>query len=74
MLVDSINLFNKHGLYGCLVFDFIETQQLFSENPMYDLDKASYGIVKAMETNGTIIWEKKEAFVKVSELYKALTI
>jgi len=74
LLVDSIKLFNTNGLYGCFIFDFIETQQLFSEIPMYDLDKASYGIVKAIAKNGTITWEKKESFAKVSDLYKTLTI
>lgn len=73
LLVDSIRLFNESNIYGCFVFDFIETQQLFSENPLYDLDKASYGIVKAIEKNGSIIWEKKEAFSKVSEEYNSLT-
>lgn len=74
LLCDLIDLYQSHDLYGCYIFDFMEAQQLFSLDPVYDLDRASYGIVKAMRgENGSISWEKKIAFDRVAELYGKLS-
>lgn len=73
LLCESIQLFHKNNIYGAFVFDFIETQQLYSPEPKYDLDRASYGIVKAVRAdNGAIKWEPKQAFTDVARLYRDL--
>jgi hypothetical protein len=73
LLPELIELYNRHHIYGCYIFDFIEMQQLYSPEPRFDLDRASYGIVKAfMDDNGSIQWQKKLAYTQVAQAYKRI--
>jgi hypothetical protein len=73
LLCELIEIYNRQDIYGCYVFDFIEIQQLYSSEPRFDLDRASYGIVKAfMDDQGSIQWQKKLAYTQVAEAYKRI--
>lgn len=72
LLSQLIDIYNEENIYGAYVFDFMGSQQPYSENPIQDLDMASYGIVKVMPDSinaNRIAWERKIAFDAVANKF-----
>lgn len=74
-LKELLDLFWQEALEGSFVFNFAGYNLPFAETPPFDLDMASYGIVKVLPDGqrGTIYqhmpWEPKQAFQVVAEKY-----
>ena len=69
---ELFSIFGAEGIYGAFVFQFIEPSYTYSKEPLYDLDMASFAIVKsfAKEFNYEAgYWEPKEAFGEIAKLY-----
>lgn len=69
-----INLYEEEGLYGAFVCMFIEGDAPYSEDPLYDLDMASFGIVKPypLESGKSADeghWQRKQAFYEIAQRY-----
>lgn len=74
-LVDLLNIFQAEGMYGAFVFEFTEPSHPHSHDPRYDLDMASYGIVKVYpndsgKPDSVLRWEAKQAFHELAEFYR----
>ncbi len=75
-LVEMLDLFESQGIYGAYVYTFIQPDLPYSPNPRYDLDLASFGLVKAIRDNpqnpaSPYRWEPKRAFHVLAERYGA---
>lgn len=73
-LLDLLDIFKAEDVYAAFVFTFITSNYTYSDDPKYDLDMASYGIVKAMGNGGkkyysNLPWLPKLAFMKLGEYY-----
>ncbi len=74
-IVESLKAFDSVGVDGAFVFTFVFPQSPYHENPLHDLDMASYSIVKSYEdgrhgvTYPDMTWEPKESFAAVAEYY-----
>jgi hypothetical protein len=74
-IIDLLDIFRSEQVYAAFVFTFINPRYKFNTNPLYDLDMASYGIVKPVdETNQDsykgLPWIPKKAFYGLAEYYK----
>lgn len=70
-----IDIFEIEGLFGAYVCMFIEGDLPYSDDPIYDLDMASFGIVKPypVESGKSAddgYWEPKLAFYEIAKKYK----
>ena len=59
---------------GAFVFTFVSPALTYNEDPKYDLDMASYSLVKSfVDKHGTIYpdmsWEPKESFKAVADYF-----
>jgi hypothetical protein len=74
-LTELLDIFEEEAVRGAFVYTFIE-ENLHSDDPRYDLDMASFGVVKVVSleapaiANGTY-WEPKQAFQALAERYAA---
>jgi hypothetical protein len=73
-LLELLEIFKKAEVEGAFVFTFVSPSYPYHQNPLYDLDMASYSIVKTyMDQNGITYkdmpWEPKESFLKLAEFY-----
>lgn len=73
-LTDLLSVFESMGLYGALVYDFVTPDAPHRSNPRYDLDLASYSIVKTIwgtddEPTEHWHWEPKAAFHALAQAY-----
>lgn len=73
-IIDLLEIFEEVKVDGAFVFTFISSSYPCHENPLYDLDMASYSIVKTFaDKNGVaykdLPWEPKEAFIKLADFY-----
>jgi hypothetical protein len=74
-LKDLLNIFQQEPVEGSFVFSFASYNLPTDENPKFDLDMASYGVVKVLsdgekgETYPDMYWEPKKAFQVVAEQY-----
>jgi len=73
-ITDMLGIFDTVGVNGTFVFTFVAPEMTYNENPKYDLDMASYSLVKSYtDRHGTtypdLPWEPKEAFTAVAEYY-----
>jgi hypothetical protein len=73
-LNDMLTLLDGAGVHGTFVFTFVSPALTFSENPKFDLDMASYSLVKSFsDRHGTtypdMAWEPKESFYAVADYY-----
>jgi hypothetical protein len=74
-LVDQLIELDKAGVDGAFIMTFVSPINPYDENPKYDLDMASYSLVKSYSKNrhGTtyvdMTWEPKESFKAVAEYY-----
>ena len=72
-LTELIALFEDEALEGAFVFTFVSPSYPSSENPEYDLDTASFSIVRTWEQRRTsrfpLEWEPKKAFHAIARYY-----
>jgi hypothetical protein len=73
-LKELLDLFVDEKVNGAFLFTFVMPTYPFSEDPLYDLDTASYSVVKSYpDRNGTTYidmpWEPKKSFYALSEYY-----
>ena len=74
-LMDLLDVFQAEGVEGAFVFTFVSPSYPSSDDPLYDLDMASYSIVKTLPNQtGTaykgLPWEPKESFARVARAYQ----
>jgi hypothetical protein len=77
-LTDQLSIFDDMGIDGSFVFTFLQPTFNYNENPEYDLDMASYSLVKSYsashgETYPDMQWEPKESFYAVANYYAKKT-
>lgn len=69
-LLDVLSAFNTLNLYAAMAFTFISPDSVHHPDPRYDLDMASYGIVKPISDRPSgWHWEPKEAFHALARAY-----
>jgi hypothetical protein len=73
-ITEVLGIFDEVGVYGTFVFTFVAPYMTYNEDPRYDLDMASYSLVKSYaEKHGNtypdMTWEPKKAFKAVAEHY-----
>lgn len=72
-----LDLYAAEGIHGAFVYTFVEPNQTYSPDPQFDLDMASFGIVKVFpEGSGqgyaeSGYWEPKAAFGAIAERFAA---
>ncbi len=74
---EHLRIFEEENITGAFVFTFVMYNYLHNENIKYDLDIASFGIVKPLrhQRNGgyqNLSWLPKQAFFELSNYYKNL--
>jgi len=79
-LGELLELFAGEPLEGVSVYDFAAYYLPCDDNPEWDLDMASYGVVKvlpegrAAASSADLPWEPKVAFQVVADHYRAMAI
>lgn len=73
-ITDVLSIFDGLGVDGAFVFTFVAPTFPYHEHPKYDLDMASYSLVKSYaDKHGTtypdMLWEPKASFAEVAEYY-----
>jgi hypothetical protein len=73
-LTEVLTIFDEAGVDGAFIMTFVDPLHPYRDDPQYDLDMASYGLVKSYEgqrgqTYPEMTWEPKEAFKAVSKFY-----
>jgi hypothetical protein len=76
-LEELLDIFKDEKVNGAFWFTFVMPLYPFNENPLYDLDMASYSVVKTYsDQNGTTYndmpWEPKKSFSAVAKYYATL--
>jgi hypothetical protein len=74
-IIDLLNIFKSEKIHAAFVFTFINPRYKFNTNALYDLDMASYGIVKPVDNSKQdsykgLPWIPKKAFYSLAEYYK----
>ena len=72
----ALRVFESEGLHGAYVYSFISPDDPHSPEPRYDLDMASYALVKVLRADfgdpaSRYRWEPKQAFATVARHYGA---
>ena len=75
-IVETLAILDAAGVDGAFVCTFVEPLSVFSDEPHYDLDMSSLGLVKALgrgtgTTYPNMPWEPKESFHAVAAFYAA---
>jgi hypothetical protein len=75
-LSEMLALFEDGGVAGAFVFTFVSPSYPSSDDPRYDLDTASYSLVRTWPaghdtSRSQLPWEPKEAFHAVARFYKS---
>jgi len=73
-ILELLDIFQEEKIAGALVFTFVNPVYAYNEDPRYDLDMASYSVVKTFENpqKGSykdMPWVPKKAFYKLAEYY-----
>ena len=73
-LTDQLAILEDVGVDGAFVFTFVSPTLTYNEDPTYDLDMASYSLVKSYAgkhgvTYPDMPWEPKESFKAVSDYF-----
>jgi hypothetical protein len=73
-IIELLDIFQTEKVYGAFVFTFVMPSYPFNENALYDLDMASYSVVKTYtDRNGTTYhdmpWELKKSFEALAGYY-----
>lgn len=74
-LMELLDIFEAEMVRGAFVYTFLE-ESIHSADPRYDLDMASFGVVKLVSFEATAIengtyWEPKVAFHALAERFAA---
>jgi hypothetical protein len=74
-LRELLDIFREEQVEGAFVFTFVMPSYPYSEDPLYDLDMASYALVKTYvnqtgQTYKEMPWEPKESFRQVASSYQ----
>jgi hypothetical protein len=73
-IIELLTIFDSEKVTGAFVFTFISGNYIYDENPKYDLDMGSYGIVKALKKGEAgykdLPWTPKQAFFELGNYYK----
>jgi len=72
-IADLLNIFEANHVEGAFVFTFVNPAP-YNPDPRYDLDMASYGVVKTLpdrkgQTYPDMNWEPKRAFGTLADYY-----
>ncbi|MEZ4564748.1 MAG: hypothetical protein R2853_18615 [Thermomicrobiales bacterium] len=71
-----LEIYTAEHVHGAYVFTFIEPEMTCDPDPLYDLDMASFGIVKALPAatglgyEETGYWKPKLAFSEIAAVYQ----
>ena len=73
-LTDQLAILEDVGVDGAFVFTFVSPTLTYNEDPTYDLDMASYSLVKSYAgkhgvTYPDMPWEPKESFKAVADYF-----
>jgi hypothetical protein len=73
-LIELLEIHRSAGVEGAFVFTFVSPNYPYNKNPKYDLDMASYSVVKTYaHENGTTYsdmpWEPKRSFAALAKYY-----
>jgi hypothetical protein len=73
-LAKQLSVLDAAGVDGAFVFTFVAPRNPYDEDPKYDLDMASYSLVKSYTnrhgaTYPDMTWEPKESFHAVADYY-----
>ncbi len=73
-LIDMLQILEGAKVDGAFVFTFVSPALIYSEDPLRDLDMASYSIVKSYAdkygaTYPDMLWEPKESFKAVVDYF-----
>lgn len=73
-LIELLDIFRAEKVEGAFVFTFVSPTYPYNDNPLYDLDMASFSVVKTYEdqkgvTYNDMPWEPKESFAALEEYY-----
>jgi hypothetical protein len=73
-IIELLNIFKEEKVEGAFVFTFVSPAYPYAEKSLYDLDMASYSIVKTyINQNGITYkdmpWEPKKSFYDLAEHY-----
>lgn len=74
LLTDSLDIFETKNVDGAFVFTFVMPKYPYCEDPQFDLDMASYGVVKSFDdrrgtTYPDMPWEPKQSFDRLALYY-----
>jgi hypothetical protein len=78
-VTEMLEIFDTMGVEGAFVFQFASPTFPYNDNPKYDLDMASYSLVKSYAdrcgaTYPELTWEPKESFYSIADYYANHTI
>jgi len=73
-LLELLNIFENEKVFAAFIFTFNSSNYVYDDNPKYDLDMASYGIVRSMPGNKngyykSLPWMPKLAFFELAKYY-----
>jgi hypothetical protein len=73
-LVDLLTVFKEENVNGAFVYTFESPSYTYSDNPEFNLDTASYSLVKLYdkqrdETYKNMPWDPKKSFYELAEFY-----
>lgn len=73
-LMELIRIFEEEKVEGCFAFTFVMPKYPYSSDPRFDLDMASYGLVKSYaDRSGSVYpdmpWDPKEGFHALAGFY-----
>jgi hypothetical protein len=71
-IIRLLDIFESMGLYAAMVYNFVSPDDRYDPSPRYDIDLASYGVVKAIwktrdKPTSDWHWEPKLAFHALAE-------
>lgn len=69
-----VQIYQREQVYGAFIYAFSEPRNVHSANPRFDLDMASYGLVKVTRRETATdpeTWEPKPAYRRVGRLYSS---
>ena len=75
-LIELLEIFEAENAEGAFVFTFVSPSYPHNPQPFYDLDMASYSLVKTYKeqkghTYPDMTWEPKESFARLADFYQA---
>jgi len=73
-ITDLLGIFKQEKVHAAFIFTFINPMYKHNSDPRFDLDMASYGIVKPINEPAYkgLPWIPKEAFYRLSAYYGAM--